>query len=358
MLSAARSALPLIAALVAVSCDKTNPPSSPNETAPLASGGDSTPPVAPADTLAMGDSLGLTDTLGVADTLSAGAVSYSGIPFGPYGLYASVTGFAWGPAPFTSSLDNTFAGSIVQRITAARQQHHRLVMAMTGGNTSEYTTNGKFDMGKWKARMNTFNTATIKKAVADAVADGTIVGNKLIDEPETSKWGGVLTKPMIDQMASYVKNMFPTLPVGVGYGAPGFRWRAYERYKVVDWVSSQYQWSFNQGGITAWRDAVLSWARAEGVTPAFSLNILDGGINDRVGAWDCVGTGGKGTIAYRCRMTADQVRSWGQAVGPAGCTMQMWRYDDAFMSKSANQSAFRDVASLLNSKPRRSCKRP
>jgi hypothetical protein len=38
--------------------------------------------------------------------------------------------------------------------------------------------------------------------------------------------------------------------------------------------------------------------------------------------------------------------------------MQMWRYDDAFMSKSTNQSAFRDVASLLNSKPRRSCKRP
>ena len=34
------------------------------------------------------------------------------------------------------------------------------------------------------------------------------------------------------------------------------------------------------------------------------------------------------------------------------------RYDDAFMAKSANQSAFRDVASLLGTKPRRSCKRP
>ncbi|MGH7515311.1 MAG: hypothetical protein ACREOQ_20605 [Gemmatimonadales bacterium] len=343
MLIALRAGLPLIAALAAASCDKTNPPSSPDETAPVASGADST---APADTLAM------------ADTLAAGAVSYSGIPFGPYGLYSTVTGFEWGPAPFTSSLDNTFAGSIIQRINAARQQHHRLVLAMTGGRSSEYTTNGKFDLGKWKARMNTFNNSTIKKAVADGVADGTIVGNKLIDEPETPKWGGVLTKPMIDGMATYVKNMFPTLPVGVGMGAPGYRWRANERFRVVDWVLSQYQWSFNGGGITAWRDIFLSWARAEGVTPVFSLNILDGGINDNVGTWDCAGTGGKGTIAHRCRMTADQVRTWGRAIGPSGCAMMMWRYDAAFMSKSANQSALRDVASLLNSQPRRSCRRP
>jgi hypothetical protein len=38
--------------------------------------------------------------------------------------------------------------------------------------------------------------------------------------------------------------------------------------------------------------------------------------------------------------------------------MLMWRYDDAFMAKSANQSAFRDVGSLLATKTRRSCRRP
>jgi hypothetical protein len=360
-LTAVRAALPLLVALVAASCDKTDPLSLPSETGPVASGADST---APADSLATeaalpADSAAPADTLALTDSLTPDlAVSYSGVPFGPYGLYATVTGFEWGPAPMTASLDNTFANSIVQRINAARLKRHRLVLAMTGGQSREYTTNGKFDLGKWKARMNTFNTSTIKQAVAAAVADGTVIGNKLIDEPETPKWGGAVTKPMIDAMASYVKNMFPTLPVGVAYGAPGFRWRASEHYRVVDWVVSQYQWSFNQGGITAWRDEVLRWARAEGVTPGFSLNIMDGGINDKVGSWDCAGTGGKGTIAQRCRMTADQVRSWGRAIGPSGCVMLMWRYDDAFMSKSANQAAFRDVASLLNSSPRRSCRRP
>ncbi|HEU5041573.1 MAG TPA: hypothetical protein VFT84_12160 [Gemmatimonadales bacterium] len=343
MFIAVRAALPLVAALAAASCGEADPPSAPEDTAPATPSADST---------------GAPDTLAAADSLvPAAAVSYSGIPFGPYGLYANVTEFEWGPAPFTASLDNTFAGSIERRIAAARQQHHRLVLAMTGG-TREYITSGKFDMAKWKARMNTFNTAAIKKAVADAVADGTVVGNKLIDEPESPQWGGVLTKPKIDQMAAYVKNMFPTLPVGVTFGAPGYRWRTSERYKVVDWAGAQYVWNFNRGDITAWRDAVLSWAKAEGVTPVFSLNILDGGVPDKDGTWDCTGTGGKGTRSQRCRMTADQVRTYGRAIGPYGCAMLMWRYDDAFMSKSANQSAFRDVASLLNSKPRRSCRRP
>jgi len=342
MFIAARASLPLLAALLAASCNQTDSPSAPDQTVP--------------ETLAP-DSTTTADTLAMSDTVGTGAITYSGIPFGPYGLYGTVTGFEWGPGPFTASLDNTFANSIVQRITAARQQHHRLVLAMTGGYT-EFLTNGKFDLGKWKARMNTFNTSAIKKAVADAVADGTVVGNKILDEPETPKWGGVVTKPMLDDMAKYVKNMFPTLPVGVTYGTRGYQWRTNEHFRVVDWVSSQYMWIITKGNVTAWRDAVLNWARAEGVTPGFSLNLLDGGVKDDAGAWDCPNTGGKGTMSRYCRMTADQVRSWGRAIGPYGCVMLSWRYDDAFMSKSANRSAFSDVASLLNTKPRRSCKRP
>jgi hypothetical protein len=332
---AVRAALLLVVALVAASCGEVDPPSSPEAAAPIPPSPDPTAPAAPTP-----------------------AVSYTGIPYGPYSLYANTTEFEWGPAPFTVSLESSgFPNAIVRRIEAARQQRHRMVLAMTA-ERQYYITNGKFDLGKWKARMNTLNTAAIKKAVADGVADGTIVGNKLLDEPESPQWGGVPTKALIDQMATYAKSIFPTLPMGVTYGAPGFRWRTGERYKVVDWVGAQYVWNYNQGDIIAWRDAVLSVARADGVTPVFSLNILNGGVRDKVGAWDCPGTGGKGTGSGYCRMTADQVRTYGRAIGPYGCAMLMWRYDDAFMSKSANKSAFQDVASLLNSKPRRSCLRP
>ncbi len=338
ILIALRASIPLVAALAAASCDEADPPSSPEE--PSAAG---TSPVS-------------TASADAPDPLAA--VSHSGIPYGPYGLYANTTEFEWGPAPFSASLDNSgFPKAIVKRIDAARQKRHRLVLAMTA-DRADYITRGKFDLGKWKAQMDELNTAVIRKAVADGVADGTIVANKLLDEPESPQWGGVMTKSLIDQMATYAKKIFPTLPMGVTFGAPGLHWRTGERYKVVDWVGAQYVWNYNQGNVTAWREAILGWARREGVTPVFSLNILDGGVRDKAGGWDCPGTGGKGTRSGYCRMTPDQVRTYGRALGPSGCAMLMWRYDDAFMSKSANKSAFQDVASLLNSKPRRSCRRP
>jgi hypothetical protein len=246
---------------------------------------------------------------------------------------------------------------MAQRIAAARGKGVRLVLAMTGG-PNEVTTNGKFDLAKWKARMDRLNTSAIKNAVADGVADGTIVGNKLIDEPEHPKWGRVPTKAMIDEMATYAKRIFPTLPMGIGHGAPGFKWRSGERYKVLDWVSVQYVWNYNQGDVTAWRAQVLNFAGNNGVRPMFSLNILNGGVMDTAGAWDCPNTGGKGTRTSYCRMTSEQVRTYGRTIGPFGCAMLMWRYDGAFMANAANQSAFKDVASLLNSKPRPSCRRP
>ena len=127
---------------------------------------------------------------------------------------------------------------------------------------------------------------------------------------------------------------------------------------MLDWVGVQYVYNYNNGNVAGWRSEVLSFAQANHVTPMFALNILNGGVRDQSGAWDCPRTGGRGTISTYCRMTADQVQSYGRAVGTSGCALLMWRYDDAFMAKSANITAFKNVASLLNSKPRRSCRRP
>jgi hypothetical protein len=38
--------------------------------------------------------------------------------------------------------------------------------------------------------------------------------------------------------------------------------------------------------------------------------------------------------------------------------MMMWQYDGTYMSEAANQLAFKDVAALAASQPRRSCARP
>jgi hypothetical protein len=334
LLMARSSVVAMLAVLVGAACESSDPMEN--------SGPIESPAVAP-------DS----------PTPAFATVSYTGLPYGPIGLWQSATSVEWGPAPFTGTQNYTDAGGVVTQISTARSKKQRLILAMTGGLSTRYTTNGKFDMTKWKNKLNTFNTSTIRNAIAAGVADGTIIGNQLMDEPETPKWGGVVSKAVIDQMATYAKKMFPSMPMGVNVGPPTYsKWRTSEHYQVLDYVLYQYNYWVTSGNIAAWRDGALAAAKRDGVTPAFSLNILNGGVQDRTGTWDCAGTGGVGTRYPNCRMTADQVKNWGKAIGVAGCAMQMWRYDDAFMSKSANQDAFRSVASLLASTPRRSCRRP
>jgi hypothetical protein len=267
----------------------------------------------------------------------------------------------WGPEPFTASHNFITADTLALQINAARAKGQRLVVAMTGGATEKYTTDGQFDLAKWKDVMNTYRTSTLKKAVGAAVSDGTLIGNALIDEPETTKWGTVLSKPMIDQMGAYVKSIFPTLPVGVNHGATGYTWRSWERYTKVDYAVYQYVHWITQGDVVAWRQAVLAQAKLDGVRPALSLNILNGGAQDRDdGIYDCTGPGqaGFGTRYPLCGMTSDQVRSWGEALTPYACVMLMWQYDATYMSDSSNQDAFKDIAALAASKPRPTCRRP
>ena len=287
------------------------------------------------------------------------ASTYTGIPFGPFALW-KLSALKWGPEPFTASHNFASAESLVVQINAARGKRQRLVVAMTGGGTERYTTDGQFDMAKWKAVMNTYKQSALKKAVAAAVSDGTIIGDLLIDEPETAGWGTVLTKPMIDQMAAYVKSIFPTLPVGVNHGPPGYSWRSSERYTKVDYAVYQYAHWVTNGDIVAWRAAVLAQASRDGVKPGLSLNILNGGAQDRDdGTYDCAGPGqgGLGTRFPNCWMTPDQVRDWGLALTPYACVMLMWQFDATYMSNAANLEAFQAIAALAASKPRPRCKR-
>ncbi|MDP9222981.1 MAG: hypothetical protein M3P18_03845, partial [Actinomycetota bacterium] len=99
-------------------------------------------------------------------------------------------------------------------------------------------------------------------------------------------------------------------------------------------------------------------ARRDGMSILFSVNLLNGGVPDRDGIWDCSGTGGMGTYAPNCRMTPQQVRDWGILLGSAGCALTMWRYDGAFVLNADNQQAFNDVRSRLATLPAKSCRRP
>jgi hypothetical protein len=115
------------------------------------------------------------------------------------------------------------------------------------------------------------------------------------------------------------------------------------------------QYAHRKGQVTAWRDAALAMAQRDGLAIVFSMNLLNGGVQDRSGAWDCAGTGGLGDRSPNCRMTPAQVREYGLALGTAGCAMLNWKYDGEFAAKAENQEAFSTVALALAPLPRPRC---
>jgi hypothetical protein len=285
----------------------------------------------------------------------------TGRPIGTFGLWKTATTTpGLGVAPFRASHDLVFAPEILDQIAAARRQGIRLVLALTGGDHNRYKTDGVFDRLKWNAAVDKFDTPAIRAAVAQAVADQVIVGASVLDEPQqfgtdAKAWGpsGTLTKVRVDSFCQYVKRIFPTLTVGVFHD--GLMFEPSKSYRVCEFFMGHYV--HRKGPVAAWRDGNLQIARRDGMQAILSLNFLNGGPQDRSGAWDCPGTGGRGTRAPNCRMTAQQLRDWGTALVPSTCMLFTWRYDAAFVTRSDNAAALSDLAIQLSRLPHTPCGR-
>jgi hypothetical protein len=312
---------------------------------------------------------GISDTSVV--TVSAPAPSPtpvvgSGLPFGPYRLMGSTST----TTPFTLSADFNSPSNIVTQISNARSKGVHIMLAMTGG-AHKATNPGcclsiidgvlQFDRAKWDATLATFNTATIRQAIAGGVADGTIIGATVMDEPyvhgggDGNTWGpaGTMTKARVDSLCTEVKRYFPTLAAGVEHQHQLFE--PTKSYRTCDFIVDQY--NSYMGSVSTWRDAGLAMAARDHHAILFSMNVLNGGTQDKDGTWDCTGTGGKGLYSPNCRMTATQVRDFGLALGPSGCGLFMWRYDDAFATNYDNQRSFKDIATTMAAAPGRACRR-
>ena len=312
---------------------------------------------------------GISDTSVV--TVSAPAPSPTpvvgpGLPFGPYRLMGSAST----TTPFTLSADFNSPSTIVTQISNARSRGVHMMLAMTGGAHKALNPgcclsviNGvlQFDRAKWNATLATFNTAAIRDAIAKGVADGTIIGATVMDEPYVSgggdgnTWGpkGTMTKARVDSLCTEVKRYFPTLAAGVEHQHQLFE--PTKSYKACDFIVDQY--NSYMGSVTTWREDGLAMARRDGHAILFSMNVLNGGTQDKDGTWDCAGTGGKGLYSPNCRMTAAQVKTFGLALGPSACGLFMWRYDDAFATNYDNQRSFNDIAATMASAPGKACRR-
>ncbi len=272
-----------------------------------------------------------------------------GVPVGISGLLSAGVN----PQSYTMSLDGYTADNIVRRLDEARSRNLHVLLNMTGGSHSNYVTGGGFDISKWRAKMNSYNTPAIKQAVAAAVSDGTIIGNSVMDEPQSDvagkSWGGVMTKTLVDQMCGYVKGIFPSMAVGVVHDYS--KLEPSSNYAVCDFIMSQYRLS--KGPVDQYVRNSAAFAKRSHVSLIMSLNVLHGGTPGT----GCSQYGDESRGTALCPMTPDQIRTFGMALGSAGCALNMWRFEPAYFNQPAIQAAVRDVAVGLARLPRTACVR-
>jgi PKD repeat protein len=345
--------------------------------------------------LTVTDDDGLTGTVSktVAVQAATPPANTIGIPFGAFNLYTSPTAFESGGTA-ELNLDHSFVSSanFVTRLQNAATRGVKLILTIPGSSHSPWITNGLFDLVKWKAGVDAFATPANKTALETALLNGTVLGNSVMDEPNFADWGpkGTITKATLDEMAAYVRTKMQTttyFPQGVVVvhwwregSSSNTATQPRETYQVIDFIVDQYDWwqspngpgGGQSGNYTGWRTAALTAAARNGISIAFSMNILNGGIQDitepivqncpTTGDPLLVQTGGNGTRSPCCRYSPTQLETWGKHFGEAGGFLLMWRYDTQFFVTGSfnvdNQIAMGAIADHLATKPRKSLRRP
>lgn len=277
----------------------------------------------------------------------------TGRPFAVGNGWATDTTLQTNTDNFSASFDGYNTSTLLNRIPAARAAGKQLLITMTGGSHDNYWTTSTsqiFSLAKWKAKMDTFAalSAGNKAIINAAVADGTILGNSMIDEPANGSWNGgtyngtVTTVAMMNEMADYARAIFPTMPQGLTIGSE-VHWKEPALLNHLDFVN--FQWSTRHtatyGSVSGFRDAANGRAATDGFKVHYSINVLNGGT--RITGCPQPETGGAGLDSPNCKMTPQQIIDYCAVLGPAGIGIFCWRYDTAFMALQANKDAFKAV---------------
>jgi hypothetical protein len=279
-----------------------------------------------------------------------------GVPFGPFSAWSNNTEPRANTEVFSMGVYSEQPENIVERLTNAAALGKLMVPMITSGNHDLYKdAAGNFEYAKWKARVDLFNTSAIKTAVTQAFNNGTLLGFNMLDEPQAADWHDSHTKPLIDQMATYMKSIFGAqIPMGISVRGD---WHLGDpKYQVLDFATTQYVEDF--GSVTAWRNKAFTDLAQDKVKIMFSLNVLNGGAGFNETPETCnanPATGGPSPVSSsRCAMGAGQIETFGTLVmeaepgGKKGAALTMWDYNSTYFAGSDIQAAFAEVAAVLD----------
>lgn len=235
--------------------------------------------------------------------------------------------------------------NILSKLSAARARGGRVVIKLCKGSDS-YVKNadGTFSLSKWKSLVSRFRNVNL----GPYIADGTIVGHFLIDEPQrAAKWGGKTIPPAtLEAMAKYSKQLWPGMTT-IARVVPSWLAASSVRYTYLDAGWAQY--ASSKGDAGKWAAAEVAAAKRKGLGLVVGMNVLDGGNgSSRIAGWS------KGRYA----MSASEIRSYGSALlnQSYSCAFFNWMYDARYFGRTDIKSAMASVSTKAKSHVRTSCR--
>jgi len=280
------------------------------------------------------------DTAGPPPPDTTGPVTparpHEGIPFGSWHLPLTQYG------SFSGDVLGLHRDHPVADLEHARRTGTRVLLAMAGSEFQYRNEQGHFSLEKWKKRIDRFRSVDM----SSYVADGTIIGHLIMDEPDDpGNWAGkTVTNSEIEEMARYSKELWPSMPAIIR-GWPALL-KNYP-FKNLDAAWAQYHIRF--GDLNTFIQSNVRDAKASNLALIMSVNVLaGGGKND----------GLPGYHSGRYALNPSQLRTWGNAIMDETyiCAFLSWKYNEAYFSRPDIKSILGDLAERARNRPKKACR--
>lgn len=247
------------------------------------------------------------------------------------------------------AISPTSARAVLEK---ARSAGVRVFVALAVAKNLSADSKGRFDFAKWKKTVDRFRSVDLQPYIAD----GTIVGHYIIDEPQCKTcWGGAgIPAEAVEEMARYSKAIWPNLATGVRMVPSRF---PDIRHKHIDFGWAQWEGPLHVPSFgdtpERFRDREIAAAKKRGIGVVFGLNYINGGD----GSSGILGTYENARKVKRFAMSTAEVKRVGAvlAAAPYACALISWKSDAKFDARPGMMAAKEHVGSVAANRETGSC---
>ena len=265
------------------------------------------------------------------------AAAPAGIVFASFGLQPSQMN-----SVHTGGVRGMSASGILSYLAQTKAKGGRALLNFGGESRN---ADGTFSLAVWKARIDRYRGVNF----SSYIADGTLIGHFIIDEPHfQSRWGGkIIPQSTVEEMAKYSKQLWPTMTTIVN--AP-LHWLADSPtiYTNLDAGWAMYR-SKTSSNPTLWAANQVAAAKRKGLGVFSGLNVLDGGNGS---------SGFHGNYPKSWAMSANELRTYGSALFSQSyvCGFGMWKYTSAYYDRPDIKVAMAELSTKARNHVKTSCR--